>query len=427
VLAHFKTNLSDDEYCALLGRTLTQRQKLVLKRRLGLRARQRTAIQSHPETRVASTQAPETEGGVASAQPCGDADAIDAAVRAGKAVWIRFDRHGQWSKLASDLPVEPADKLDLEEVRICLRPSARPSVRPPPRPSARPSGRPAAPTRCSRRQEMDAVTRPPAPLATAVPHLQPIPRTPPSQVRSIIGELYADKAAANAVADEALLDRVEWAQFVFVWMMQRHTVKSRAMAALGALLDTVVRTAATSVRVRVFAIVCGLSLELSGGCGARRRAEMALDVLASLYAPAELGARLQAADGQQLIALHDPAGGPSVTLALASLRSSHMRTYARRIATHAEHVLEPLSRTLDVDALLLLLFESYEDMTQACAGRARAALARGPRPGSHARARARPALAAAPLGRLHAAAEGDDRAGCATETGDRAQRGRAHV
>jgi hypothetical protein len=144
VLNSFRTNLSDEEYIALLGHGLTERQKDTLKHRLGLRALQRSPSAALSKTSSKGTQAPEVAGDDA-ARPMTDKEALELADKNGQAAWIHFDRANVWGRFASASPGSDSDRFDTDQVRAWPKGAATPArprstrLAPEPRRSASPA------------------------------------------------------------------------------------------------------------------------------------------------------------------------------------------------------------------------------------------------------------------------------------------------
>jgi len=177
------------------------------------------------------------------------------------------------------------------------------------------------------------------------------------QIVLTIAELYEDKLRSDAAADLAESQRPAWAQFVYIWMMQRHLAKSRAMSALGALLDGVVRGAAESPRLRLFCQLCGLSM--SHQQPTRSAVDAVTEMVGALF-PGEVRERLLATEGSLRVPLHDSGSKMSATEAVGLVRDKLTRTYSRRILKACEAAANE-QRLVDVDRLLLSVFEALED------------------------------------------------------------------
>ncbi|KAG8460448.1 hypothetical protein KFE25_013098 [Diacronema lutheri] len=292
VLNSFRHNLSDEEYVALLGHGLSERERATLRRRLALRAQQRSPASALGNAGVSkATQAPDGDDDEDD-RPLTHKEVLELAAKSNQAAWVLFDRADAWSRFASDEPINSGDELDSEQILLT------------------------------------------------------------------IAELYDDKVKANVAADQADAPRPAWAQFVYIWMMQRYSVKSRAMAALGALLDGAVKGAVESDRLRLFCIVCGLSLEHAPSA---RRVDVLLGFIASLF-PNEVRERMTAAEGRLLSPLYDSGADISAAEAVGMIRDRHLRTYTKRLMRACDKVINE-HRLVNVDRLLLALVDAFDDMT----------------------------------------------------------------
>lgn len=295
MLSSFRSNLSDEEYIALLGHGLTERQKDTLKTRLAQRAQQRAPAPGNATTADVGCQASPEEAFAPLVRDVDVAEAIELAARSGQAVWVPFDSTDAWARFASAEETSPVDALDAD------------------------------------------------------------------QIRQSIAELYEDKLRANRTADLTDQSRTGWAQFVYIWMMQRHMVKSRAAHALGALLDGAVRHAASSQRIANFAILCGLQ---PGYTINPSRVDAVLGVLGTLF-PNEVGEKLaNTADGELTVPFRDSTAEMSATEALQSVKERHLATYVQRMVRMTEEHLLGAKSMVDVDSLVLLVIETCEEMFQ---------------------------------------------------------------
>lgn len=151
-------------------------------------------------------------------------------------------------------------------------------------------------------------------------------------VCSMIGAIIEAKIASDELAERSGDQRTGWAQFVYIWCIQQHRVRSQATVVLGALLDASVRGAAGHHRLRLFCTLCGLAAPFDIS---PPRVDACLSFLAACF-PGEVHARLARAWVPALAPNRKGATQVTVEEALQAIRNPHLNTRRRELLDYAD-------------------------------------------------------------------------------------------